>query len=62
MVRGWFPFVGFGYGAIAGLIYWSLTGRNAGLMWVTHRAAQIGIVLIVSLVVLFPAALFIWFN
>jgi hypothetical protein len=48
---GWFPVVGFGYGAVAGLIYWYIAGQRAGVLE-TRRAR---IALLITLALLFVA-------
>jgi hypothetical protein len=36
----WFPYVGAGYGSVAGLIYWFVAGRHAGFLTPDEKAAH----------------------
>jgi hypothetical protein len=49
-VVGWFPFVGFGYGAVAGLIYWYIAGQRAGVLETRRASIALQIVLAILFV------------
>jgi hypothetical protein len=38
--QNWFPYVGAGYGSVAGLIYWWVAGRTAGFVDPTDRQSN----------------------
>jgi hypothetical protein len=55
---GWFPFVGFGYGSVAGLIYWFTAGQRAGVL----EAGRASIALQIVLAILFVAIMIAGFG
>lgn len=46
----WFPYIGFGYGAVAGLIYWRVAGGRAGALESKPGKSAVQITLAILLV------------
>jgi uncharacterized membrane protein len=52
-VENWFPFVGGGYGSVAGLIYWWVAGHRAGFTDAALKAEnRVGLAVLIGLVIL----------
>jgi hypothetical protein len=47
----WFPWLGLGFGPVAGLIYWAIAGRKAGLSEPYLRYSIVAIFLLVGVVI-----------
>lgn len=45
----WFPWLGLGFGPVAGALYWAIAGRNAGLVERTPRFVIVAIMLVLAL-------------
>jgi hypothetical protein len=52
-LHNWFPFVGGGYGSVAGLIYWGVAGRRAGFTDAALKAQnRVALAVVIGLVIL----------
>ncbi|NMD09295.1 MAG: hypothetical protein GYA66_15095 [Phyllobacteriaceae bacterium] len=51
-IRDWFPWMGLGFGPVAGFVFWAIAGRNAGSEAQQARRAVLIIMVIIAAVAL----------
>jgi hypothetical protein len=63
-MHNWFPYVGGGYGSVAGLIYWWVAGRRAGIVDAEEKAQnRVSLLIVIGFMVLaglLPT--YLWFG